>query len=153
VKLTRALVRDLDEVVKEIKQLGEHGEEASQKITELEAPCKQKEDVTKKLKEEKAKLEGMIQSHDDLIMEMADEHGLNHMGENDEDDVEEDDDDDGGDAATPPATAPSPIPMSPATALKVIIIEEEENPMEMVPKQEIPEELEIIASEAEPEPP
>jgi seryl-tRNA synthetase len=40
VKLTRALVRDLDEVVKEIKQLGKHGEEASRKITELEALCK-----------------------------------------------------------------------------------------------------------------
>jgi hypothetical protein len=41
VKLTRALVRDLDEAIKEIKQLGEDGEEASQKITELEALCKQ----------------------------------------------------------------------------------------------------------------
>jgi hypothetical protein len=39
VKLTRALVRDLDEVVKEVKLLGEH-EESSQKITELEALCK-----------------------------------------------------------------------------------------------------------------
>jgi hypothetical protein len=40
VKLTRALVRDLDEAVKEVKLLGEHGEEASQKIMELEALCK-----------------------------------------------------------------------------------------------------------------
>jgi predicted nuclease with TOPRIM domain len=40
VKLTRALVHDLDEAVKEVKLLGEHGEEASQKITELEALCK-----------------------------------------------------------------------------------------------------------------
>jgi phage gp45-like len=31
-KLTRALVRDLDEVVKEIKLLGEHEEESSQKM-------------------------------------------------------------------------------------------------------------------------
>jgi hypothetical protein len=37
VKLTRALVQDLDEAVKEVKLLGEHGEEASQKITKLEA--------------------------------------------------------------------------------------------------------------------
>jgi hypothetical protein len=29
VKLTRALVRDLDEAVMEVKLLGEHGEEAS----------------------------------------------------------------------------------------------------------------------------
>jgi hypothetical protein len=40
VKLTRALVRDLDEVIKEVKLLGENEEESSQKITELEALCK-----------------------------------------------------------------------------------------------------------------
>jgi hypothetical protein len=34
VKLTRALVQDLDNVIKEVKMLGEHGEEASQRITE-----------------------------------------------------------------------------------------------------------------------
>jgi hypothetical protein len=41
VKLTYALVQDLDEAIKEIKQLGKHEEEASQKIMELEALCKQ----------------------------------------------------------------------------------------------------------------
>jgi hypothetical protein len=86
--------------VKEIQQLGNHGEEASRKIIELEALCKQKEDATKKLTEEKSKLEGMIQSHDEMIMEMANEHGLNRMGENDDD--EEEDDNDGGDTVTPP---------------------------------------------------
>jgi chromosome segregation ATPase len=40
VKLTRALVRDLDEVVKEVNLLEEHEEESSQKITELETLCK-----------------------------------------------------------------------------------------------------------------
>jgi hypothetical protein len=40
VKLTQALVRDLDEVVKEFNLLGEHEEESSQKIIELEALCK-----------------------------------------------------------------------------------------------------------------
>jgi hypothetical protein len=35
VKLTRALVRDLDEAIKEVNLLGEHEEESSQKITEL----------------------------------------------------------------------------------------------------------------------
>jgi hypothetical protein len=40
VMLTRALVRDLDEVIKEVKLLGENEEESSQKITELEALCK-----------------------------------------------------------------------------------------------------------------
>jgi hypothetical protein len=37
-----------------------------------------------KLKEEKTNLEGMIQSRDELIMEMVKEYGLNRMGENDE---------------------------------------------------------------------
>jgi hypothetical protein len=37
VKLTHALVRDLDEAIKEVNLLGEHGEESSQKIIELEA--------------------------------------------------------------------------------------------------------------------
>jgi hypothetical protein len=60
VKLTRAFVRDPDKAVKEIKQLGEPGEEAYWKITELEALCKHKEGTTKKLKEEKGNLEGMI---------------------------------------------------------------------------------------------
>jgi hypothetical protein len=46
VKLTHALVRDLDEAVKENKQLGEHGEEASRNITELEALRKQLTEAT-----------------------------------------------------------------------------------------------------------
>jgi hypothetical protein len=40
VKLTRALVQNLDDAIKEVKLLGEHEEESSQKITELEALCK-----------------------------------------------------------------------------------------------------------------
>jgi hypothetical protein len=40
VMLTHALVRDLDEVIKEVNLLGEDEEESSQKITELEALCK-----------------------------------------------------------------------------------------------------------------
>jgi hypothetical protein len=154
VKLTRALVRDLDEAVKEIKQVGEHGEEASEKITELEALCKQKEGVTKKLKEEKAKLEGMIQSRDELIMEMADEYRLNCMGENnDDEDDEEDDDNDGGDTTAPTVVEPIPVAVPPTAITKVIIVEEEKNPVEMVLEQDSPEELEIIAPEAELEPP
>jgi hypothetical protein len=45
-----------------------------------------------KLKELKTTLEGMIQSHDELILEMAEEYGLNRMGENDNDEDEDDDD-------------------------------------------------------------
>jgi hypothetical protein len=40
VKLSRALVRDLDKAIKGVNLLGEHKEESSQKITELEALCK-----------------------------------------------------------------------------------------------------------------
>jgi hypothetical protein len=79
VKLTRALVRDLDEAIKEVKLLGEHEEESSQDIMELEALCKRLREVAQKLKEDKATLEGMIQSHDELIMEMTKEYGLNRM--------------------------------------------------------------------------
>jgi hypothetical protein len=60
VKLTRALVRDLDEAVKEVNLLGEHEEESSQKITELEALCKRFREDAQKLREEKTTLEGMI---------------------------------------------------------------------------------------------
>jgi hypothetical protein len=60
VKLTRALVQDLDEAVKEVNLLGVHEEESSQKITELEALCKRLRENAQKLKEEKTTLEGMI---------------------------------------------------------------------------------------------
>jgi hypothetical protein len=53
-----------------------------------------------KLKEEKTALEGMIQSRDELIIEMAEEYELNRMGENDDD--EDKDDDDEGNAVAPP---------------------------------------------------
>jgi hypothetical protein len=59
---------------------------------------------------ERATLEGMIKSHDELLMEMAKEYGRNRMGESD-------DDDQGNDAAppasAPPATAPKEIEMVP----------------------------------------
>jgi hypothetical protein len=60
VKITHALVWDLDEAVKEIKLLGEHEEESSQKITKLEALYKRLREDAQKLKEEKTTLEGMI---------------------------------------------------------------------------------------------
>jgi hypothetical protein len=66
VKLSRALVRDLDEAVKEVKLLGEHEEESSQKITELEALCKKLREDTQRLEEEKATLKEMVKSHDEL---------------------------------------------------------------------------------------
>jgi peptidoglycan hydrolase CwlO-like protein len=83
--------------------LGEHEEESSQKITELEALCRRLREDAQKLKKQKTTLEGMIQSHDELIIEMAEEYGLNRMGEND-------DDDDEGSAIAPPAPAPAAVP-------------------------------------------
>jgi hypothetical protein len=100
VKLTRALVRDLDEAVKEVNLLGEHEEESSQKITELETLSKRLREDTQRLREERTTLEGMIQSHDEMILEMAEEYGLNRMGENDDDE----DDDNEGNVVAPPST-------------------------------------------------
>jgi hypothetical protein len=60
VKLTHALVRDLDEAIKEVKLLGEHEEELSQKIIELEALCKKLREDTQRLEEEKDTLEEMV---------------------------------------------------------------------------------------------
>jgi hypothetical protein len=61
-----------------------------------------------KLREEKTTLEGMMQSRDELILEMAEEYGLNRMGENDNN--EDEDDDDEGNAIAPPAPAPAAVP-------------------------------------------
>jgi hypothetical protein len=124
VKLTRALVRDLDEAIKEVNLLGEHEEESSQKITEVEALCKRLREDTQKLKEEKTTLEGMIQSYDELIMEMAEEYGLNHMGENN--DGEDEDDNNEGNTVAPPAPVPTAVPEG---------IVEEEAPMENGPQE------------------
>jgi hypothetical protein len=141
VKLTHALVRDIDEAVKEVKLLGENEDESSQKIIELEALCKRLREDAQKLREERATLEGMIKSHDELLMEMAKEYGLNCMGENN-DDEDEDDDDEGN------ATAP-PTPVPPATMPKEII--DEKAPVEMVPEQEAPGACEVILVDVEPE--
>jgi hypothetical protein len=75
-----------------------------------------------KLKEEKTTLEGMIQTRDELILEKAEEYGLNRMGENDDDE----DDDDEGNTIAPPA----PVP---ATVLEEIV--EEEAPVENGPHE------------------
>jgi hypothetical protein len=71
----------------------------------LETLCKRLREDAQKLNEEKVTLEGIIQSHDELIMEMAEEYGLNRMGENDDED-----DDDEGNAVAPPAPAPATVP-------------------------------------------
>jgi hypothetical protein len=118
------LVRDLNEAIKEVNLLGEHEEESSQKITKLEAVCKRLREDAQRLMEERTTLEGMIQSRDELILEMAKEYGLNRMGENDNDESENDNDE--GNAITPPASAPAAVP-------KEII--EEEDPVENGPQE------------------
>jgi hypothetical protein len=143
VKLTHALVRDLDEAIREVKLLGEHEEESRKKITELDALCKRLRKDAQKQKEEKTALEGMIQSCDELIMEMAEEYGLSRIGENDNN--EDEDDDNERNAAAPP----TPVP--PTAVLEEII--EEEAPMEMVPEQEAPVAHEATLADAEPEVP
>jgi hypothetical protein len=122
VKLTRALVRDLDEAIKEINLLGEHEEESSLKIIELEALCKRLREDAQRLREERTTLEGMIWSRDELILEMDEEYGLNHMGENDDDE----DDNDEGNAVAPPAPVPAAVPEE---------IIKEEDPMENGPHE------------------
>jgi hypothetical protein len=95
-----------------------------------------------KLEEEKTTLEGMVESRDELIMEIARETGLDRMGEDAEDEDEDEYADDGGDATAPPVPAP------PAAALEEI---DDEGFVEMVPKQEAPVAHQIILADAEPE--
>jgi chromosome segregation ATPase len=116
--------RDLDEVIKEVNLLDEHEEESNQKITELEAVCTRLREDTRKLREAKTTLEGMIQSCYELILEMVEEYGLNCMGEND--DYEDEDDDDEGNTITPPEPAPAAVPEE---------IIEEEAPVENGPHE------------------
>jgi hypothetical protein len=145
VKLTRALVRNLDEAVKEVKLLGEHEEESGRKITELEALCKKLRDDTQRLEEEKATLEGMVESLDELLLEIARETGLDRMGEDEEE--EEEDIDNEGDAAAPPAAAPPP-PTHPTVVPEEI---NEEGPMEAIPEQEDSMPHKVTTTEAESE--
>jgi hypothetical protein len=91
----------------------------SQKITELEALCKKLREDTQRLEEEKATIEGMAESLDELLMEIVRETRLNRVGEEYEDEEEEEDADDGGDAAAPPASMPMEV--------------DDEGPMKMTP--------------------
>jgi hypothetical protein len=90
----------------------------------LETLCERLREDAQRLREERTTLEGMIQSRDELILEMAEEYGLNHMGEND-DDVDENDEDEGN--------AVAPLAPAPATVPEEII--EEENPVENGPHE------------------
>jgi 5-bromo-4-chloroindolyl phosphate hydrolysis protein len=69
--------------------LGEHEVESSQKIVELEAQCKKPREDTQRLEEERVTLEEMAESHDELLMEITKEIGLDHMGEDEDEEEEE----------------------------------------------------------------
>jgi hypothetical protein len=140
---------NLDEAIKEVKLLGEHEEESSQKITELEAPCKKMREDTRRLEEDMDTLEEMVESHDELLMEIAREIGVDRMGEDEGEEEEEEDADNGRDVATPPAAAPPP------SAPPAIVPEEinEEGPMEAIPEQEALMPHEVVLADAEPEVP
>jgi DnaJ-domain-containing protein 1 len=81
------------------------------------------------LEEEKATLEGTVESHDELLMEIAREMGLDRVREEEDYEVEEEDADDGGDATAPPAATPPP-PMPPTATLEEI---DEEGRVEVIP--------------------
>jgi hypothetical protein len=129
--------------------LGEHEEESSQKITELDALCKRLREDVEKLKKEKTKLEGMVESRDELIMKIAKEIGLDRKGE----DAKAEDDDDGGDATTSPVAVMPPLAPAPPAAVVPEEIVVEEDSVEMVPEQEAPVANEEILADAKPEMP
>jgi hypothetical protein len=149
VKLTHALVQDLDEAVKEVKLLGEHEEESSQKTIELEALCKKLREDTHRLEEEKATLDGMVESHDELLIEIARETGLDRLGEDADDGDDDEDANDGGDATAPPASTPPPP--TPPTAMPEEV--DDGGPVEMIFERESPVPHEVILADAEPEMP
>jgi hypothetical protein len=87
----------------------------------------------------------MVESHDELLMEIARENGLDCMGEDAEDEEEEEDADDGEDAAIPLTGMPAP-PMAPAATPEEI---DNEGPVEMIPEQEALVPHEVILADDE----
>jgi hypothetical protein len=93
VKLTCPLVREFDEAIKEVNLLGEHEEKSSQR-SQSWRPCAR--GWGKMLSSWRRRrppwkewsspvMSWMIQSRDELIIDMAKEYGLNHMEENNDD--------------------------------------------------------------------
>jgi hypothetical protein len=101
------------------------------------------------LEEEKAMLEAMVKTHEELLMEIARETWLDLMGEDAEDEEEEEDADDGGDATAPPTVVP------PHSAHLAAAPEEinDEVLVEMIPEHEAPVSHEVILADAKPEMP
>jgi hypothetical protein len=103
---------------------------------------------THRLEEEKATLEGMVESRNELLMEIARETGLDRMGEEEDD---EEDADSGGDAAAPLLSRHHLLrPLLPhlrRSKKKALC------PMEVIPEQEAPMPHEVVLADAEPEMP
>jgi hypothetical protein len=91
-------------------------------------------------------LEEMVESRDELLMEIAREPGLDRM---DEDEGEEEEIDKEGDVTAPPAAAPPP----PAPHADIPEEIHEEGPMEAVPEQEDLTPHEVATTEVESETP
>jgi hypothetical protein len=87
------------------------------------------------VKKENTTLELMVQSCDELILEIATKTRLSRMGEDNHEDDSKDKDDndenDGGDATAPPAVTP-PADATPAAAALQLAVEEEEEDLEML---------------------
>jgi hypothetical protein len=90
-------------------------------------------------------LEGMVESRDELLLEITRETGLDHMGEGEEE--EEEDTDDGGDAAAPPVVAPPPR----RPLLSCLKRSTKRGPMEAIPEQEVLTPHDVVLAEAEPD--
>jgi hypothetical protein len=99
------------------------------------------------LEEEKATLEEMAKSRDELLMEIARETGLDRMADDEDEEEEEQDVDDEGDAAAPPTATPPPP--APPTAMTEEI--NEEGHVEAIPEQEAPVPQEVVLAYAAPE--
>jgi hypothetical protein len=106
VKLTRALVQDLDEAVKEVKLLESMKMNHDRRSQNWKPCCKKLREDTHRLEEEKATLKGMVESHDELLMEIARDTGLAHMGEDAKDEEKYEDADGREDVVAPPVPAP-----------------------------------------------
>jgi hypothetical protein len=103
------------------------------------------------LKEEKATLEGIVKSHDELTTEITKEIGIDCMVEDAEDKDEVEDGNDGGDATVTPVAMAPPLAPTPPVATAPEEVLEEEDPIEMVPEQEAPVVHEGILADVEPE--
>jgi hypothetical protein len=111
--------------------------------------CKKLREDTQRLEEGKVTLEEMVESRDELLMEIARETGVDHILEDDEDEEEDEHVDDGEDDTAPlAATRPPPAPLT-AAPEEV----DDEGPVDIIPEQEAPMAHEVILADAKPEMP